>query len=112
MQRTARPGTTRTNPCSNPGEPRPNTPGPRRPWPRWVPSNHHEMKTRTELRYYPKADDTATVSHLEVELDLPFWLWPFRYVIERKMSALKREKDDEDMEMIERRAKIYGRGNI
>jgi len=33
-------------------------------------------------------------------------------MIERKMCALKREKDAEDMEMIERRAKLFGRGNI
>lgn len=83
-----------------------------RPWPRWVPSIHHVMKTRTDLRYYPNSDRTTTVSHLDVELDLPFWLWPFRRMIERKMCALKREKDDEDMEMIERRAQIFGRGNI
>jgi hypothetical protein len=70
------------------------------------------MKTRTDLRYFPNADGTATVSHLDVELELPFWLWPLRHVIERKMCALKREKDDEDMEMIERRAEIFGRGNI
>jgi hypothetical protein len=70
------------------------------------------MKSRTDLRYYPNADDTATVSHLDVELDLPFFLWPFRHMIERKMCALKREKDQEDMEMVERRAKVFGRGNI
>ena len=83
-----------------------------RPWPRWMPSIHHVMKSRTDLRYYPNADGTATVSHLEVELDLPFWLWPLRHVIERKMAALKREKDAEDMAMIERRADLFGRGNI
>jgi hypothetical protein len=77
-----------------------------------MPSVHHIMKSRTDLRYYPNADGTATVSHLEVELDLPFFLWPFRHMIERKMCALKREKDAEDMEMIQRRAQIFGRGNI
>jgi hypothetical protein len=70
------------------------------------------MKTRTDLRYYPNDDDTATVSHLTVELHMPFFLWPLRRFIERKMCALKREKDDEDIVMIERRAEIFGRGNI
>lgn len=83
-----------------------------RPSPPWWPSIHHVMKTRTDLRYYPNEAGTATVSHLDVELDLPFFLWPLRRVIERKMCALKREKDDEDIAMIERRAKIFGRGNI
>lgn len=83
-----------------------------RPSPRWRPSIHHLMKTRTDLRYYANDDDTATVSHLTVELDMPFFLWPLRRFIERKMCALKREKDDEDIAMIERRAEIFGRGNV
>lgn len=80
------------------------------PW--WMPSIHHVMKTRTELRYYPDATGTKTVSHLKVELDLPFWLWPMRHIVERKLCQLKKEKDAEDMDMIRRREKIFGRGNI
>ena len=80
------------------------------PW--WLPSVHHVMKTRTELRYYPTDDGERTVSDLRVDLDLPIFLWPVRKLIESKLCALKREKDDEDMEMIARRAEIYGRGNI
>ena len=83
-----------------------------RPSPWWFPSIHHVVKTRTNLRYYLNDAGTATVSHLEVQLDLPFFLWPLRRVIERKLCALKREKDAEDMAMIQRRAEIYGRGNI
>jgi hypothetical protein len=82
------------------------------PSPRWRPSVHHFIRTRTDLRYYPNATGTATVSHLEVQLQLPFWLWPFRHLLERKLSGLKREKDQEDMEMLQRRARIFGRGNI
>jgi hypothetical protein len=53
-----------------------------------------------------------TVSDLKIDLELPLWLWPARHMIEERLCRLKREKDDEDMEMIERRAKIFGRGNI
>jgi hypothetical protein len=80
------------------------------PW--WRPSVHHFMKTRTELHYYPTASGQKTISHLRVQLDLPIWLWPFRHVIEKRLCDLKREKDEEDMVMIRRREKIFGRGNI
>ena len=83
-----------------------------RPSPWWLPSIHHLVKTRTDLRYYANAAGTATVSHLEVEVDMPLWLWPLRRVIERKICALKEEKDEEDMQMIRRRAQLFGRGNI
>ena len=80
------------------------------PW--WIPSIHAVMKSRTDLKYYPDATGTKKVSHLVVDIDLPFWLWPLRHFIERRMCELKREKDAEDMEMISRREQIFGRGNI
>jgi hypothetical protein len=83
-----------------------------RPSPWWIPSIHHVMRTRTDLCYYPNESGTATVSQLDVELDLPFFLWPLRHAIERKICKLKREKDDEDIALIERRARIFGRDNI
>jgi len=83
-----------------------------RPSPWWMASIHHVVRTRTDLRYYPTPDGEKTISHLEVELDIPFWLWPLRHVLERQLCSLKREKDQEDIEMIQRRAKLFGRGNI
>ncbi len=80
------------------------------PW--WFPTIHHVMKTRTELRYYPTTDGKRTVSHLRVELDMPAVLWPFRHLIQEKMSVLKKEKDMEDVVMVLRRDKLFGRGNI
>lgn len=80
------------------------------PW--WMPSVHNVMRTRTELRYYPTDDGERTVSDLRIEIDMPAFLWPLRKVIEDRLCTLKRDKDEEDMEMIRRRAKLYGRGNI
>jgi hypothetical protein len=77
-----------------------------------MPRIHYVMKTRTDLRYYPTADGQRTVSHLEVELDLPAWLWPMRQRIEQKLCQLKCEKDVEDIDMIKRREQIFGRGNL
>jgi len=82
------------------------------PLPLWLPSIHHVMKTTTDLRYYPTADGERTVSDLTVTLDMPFWLYPARHMIEERMCILKKEKDQEDIAMILRRAKIFGRGNI
>jgi hypothetical protein len=83
-----------------------------KPFPFYWPSVHHILTTKTDLRYYPTEDGERTVSHLDVEIDMPIWLWPIRHVIEQKLTALKKEKDQEDMEMVERRAKLFGRGNI
>ena len=46
-----------------------------------------------------------------VETKLPFWLYPLRYLIQKGIKKLKIEKDAEDMEMIYRREKLFGRGN-
>jgi hypothetical protein len=81
-------------------------------FPAWLPSIHHVMSTRTDLRYYPTTDGKATVSHLRVDLEMPAWLYPFRKLIEKKICELKKEKDREDIDMILRRAKLFGRGNI
>lgn len=80
------------------------------PW--WLPTIHHVMKTKTELRYYPTEDGKRTVSDLTVWLEMPAWLYPLRHLIQEKMCQLKKEKDQEDVEMILRREKIFGRGNI
>jgi hypothetical protein len=82
------------------------------PFPFWMPTIHHVMKTKTELRYYPTEDGKRTVSDLTVTLDMPFWLYPLRGIIEEKICTLKKEKDQEDVDMILRREKIFGRGNI
>ena len=83
-----------------------------RPVPAWMPSIHHLVRTRTELRYYPTADQQRTVSHLTVTLDLPWFMWPLRKMIEARLTRLKIEKDQEDVDMIARTQRIFGRGNI
>lgn len=82
------------------------------PLPWWLPTIHHVMKTRTELHYRPTADGKRTISDLTVTLEMPAWLYPLRQMIQDKMCSLKKEKDQEDMDMIRRREKIFGRGNI
>lgn len=80
--------------------------------PAWLPSVHHLITTRTELFYYPDLGGQRTISHLVVDLELPALLAPLLPKLEERMGALKREKDLEDMEMIFRRERLFGRGNL
>jgi hypothetical protein len=80
--------------------------------PVWLPSVHHLITTRTELFYYPDATGERTISHLVVDLELPAIFSPLLPKLEQRMTALKQEKDLEDMEMIFRRERLFGRGNI
>ena len=79
------------------------------PW--WFPSIHHICRINTHLKYTPVEGKNATLSTLDVEVDMPFWLWPMRHRIQRAIERLKKEKDWEDVEMIEYRAKLFGREN-
>lgn len=83
-----------------------------RPDPVWLPSIHHLLDVRTDLRYYEDETRHRTVSHLDFEIDMPFWLWPFRKFIRSRLERLKIEKDEQDLAMIRRRERLFGRGNI
>jgi hypothetical protein len=82
-----------------------------RPYPWWLPSIHHIMKSHTKLVYTEIPERNATLSTLEMELDMPFWLYPLRRWIQKAIERLKIEKDEQDIEMIKRRAALFGREN-
>jgi hypothetical protein len=82
-----------------------------RPHPWWLPSIHHVMRTTTRLLYTEIPERNSTLSTLEMELDMPFWLYPFRHWIRKAIERLKIEKDQQDIDMIERRARLFGREN-
>lgn len=79
------------------------------PW--YIPSIHHLVSITTDLKYLPNPEKDTTISILDVEIKLPFWLYPFRFLLQKGIEKLKVEKDAEDMEMIDRREKLFGRGN-
>jgi hypothetical protein len=81
------------------------------PYPRWFPSVYHVLQVTTHLKYTPIADGVRTLSTLDVEVDMPFWLWPFRKLLQRAIERIKIEKDEEDIAMIRRRSQIFGRRN-
>jgi len=78
------------------------------PSPRWLPSVHHLVKVRTTLRYY-ETDRRTTLSRLSVELDMPRWLAPLKETICRTIERVKILKDLEDVAVIDRRARLFGR---
>ena len=79
-----------------------------RPHPAWMPSIHHLLSVRTDLRYFRDEVRDVTVSQLDVEIEMPFWLWPFRKFLRRKLEQLKLEKDEEDIAMLRRRRELFG----
>jgi len=79
-----------------------------RPHPAWLPSIHHLIAVRTDLRYFTDEARQVTISQLDVELDLPFWLWPVRKLLRRQLERLKIEKDEEDIAMLRRRRMLFG----
>lgn len=83
-----------------------------KPIPIWFPSIHHVIQIKTELQYYPNLSKDKTISHLKVQLKIPFILWIFRKLIQKRVEALKILKDQEDIDMIARQQKIYGGGNL
>lgn len=81
------------------------------PFPRWFPSVYHLVAITTHLKYTPLEGGEKTLSTLDVEVDMPFFLWPLRKLIQKTIERIKIEKDDEDIAMVLRRAKIFGRRN-
>jgi len=80
------------------------------PYPFWFPSIHHVIHTKTELRYYETPRRT-TLSELKVEMDIPRWLFPFRVGVRKTVEKIKILKDLEDVALIDRRARLFGREN-
>ncbi|MBI3558259.1 MAG: hypothetical protein HY074_18485 [Deltaproteobacteria bacterium] len=80
--------------------------------PKWMPSLHHVVKMVIDVRYTKHPERDTTLMQFDVELDMPFWLWPFRRILQGIMERMHYKKDQEDIEMIQRRAKIFGPHNI
>lgn len=83
-----------------------------KPYPWFIPSIHHLICVTTDLKYAEDLERNVTVSALDVEIEMPWWLYPWRSYLQKLIEKLKIEKDAEDMEMIKRREKLFGRGNI
>lgn len=82
-----------------------------KPSPWWIPSIHHILDIRTTVNFSAHPERPTTVMRFHVDLDMPFFLWPFRHKLQKIIEDMHARQNDEDMVCIKRRAKIYGREN-
>jgi hypothetical protein len=82
------------------------------PSPRWFPSIHHFISIYTYLAYIENKKTDSTDFSFDVELDMPFWLFPLRGFMQRLIEKMHDQQNAEDMALIKRREKLFGRGNI
>lgn len=75
----------------------------------WLPS---PVALKTRVRYDPVPERDACTMTFEVELDLAWFLWPLRFRFQTAIEAMHAQQNAEDMAMIKRREKLFGRGNI
>jgi hypothetical protein len=83
-----------------------------KPSPWWVPSIHHLIKVTVDVDYSAHPERDTTMMRFDCQLDMPFWLWPTRKLLQRALERMHWQKDQEDLEAIWRRQKLFGRGNI
>jgi hypothetical protein len=83
------------------------------PW--WIPSIHQFVTITVDVDYSAHPDRPPerpmTLMRFDVEMELPFWLYPFRGFLQKIMEKMHHLKDDEDIDMIRRRARLFGRDN-
>ena len=66
------------------------------------------MRVVSTAREVPGADPVCTEVVVQVEIDLPAWVYPLRGVVERILRHLNRVVLDEDMTILARRQRIFG----
>ena len=55
-----------------------------------------------------KKENNICLSEITYELDLPFFIYPFRNYLRKKLEIMKRSKDLEDLYMLQKRIMMYG----
>ena len=61
---------------------------------------------------YIKLDNDTVISEITYNIDLPFVLWPFKNILKKRLEKMKEQKDLEDLFMIRRRIKLFGKDQI
>lgn len=80
------------------------------PW--WMPSVHHLVKNvAVDVHYKKHPEKDTTLMQFDVSMDIHWWAWPLRKVIQKLMEDIHHLKDQEDLHAIKRRADFYGRRN-
>jgi hypothetical protein len=80
--------------------------------PRWVPSVHHILKnTVVDIRYRRHPERDTTLMRFDMQFDMPFWLYPLRSYLQAVLERMHHLKEEEDLRVFARRARLFGRDN-
>ena len=66
------------------------------------------FRVTTTMRYSETDDPEVVRSDIRYDIEVPFFLFPFMFIIKRMLKKLKWEKDLEDVEMCDRRKELFG----
>ena len=66
------------------------------------------FNVKTTLRYTETDQPKQVRSDIRYDIDVPFFIYPFMFLIKPMLKKLKWEKDYEDIVMIERREALLG----
>ncbi|MCB0368477.1 MAG: hypothetical protein KDD45_03310 [Bdellovibrionales bacterium] len=80
-------------------------------FPKWLPNIHHIINVESQSDFY-KWNEDSTLSVFSVKIHMPFILWPFREVIKYFILKLKILIDLEDVAMLDRKNRLYGKKSI
>ena len=61
---------------------------------------------------YIEVYNNTVISEITYNIDLPFVLYPFRNILRKRLEKMKQQKDLEDLSMIRRRIKLFGKDKI
>ncbi len=78
---------------------------------KWIPSIHHLIGIKTDLRYKTHPERNTCMMTFDVELTMPFFLYPFRKILQRMIEKMHAQQNAEDMACLKYRAAMFGREN-
>ena len=69
-----------------------------------------DIETRKIIKLDP--DNNILISDILYEIDLPFFIYPFKTILKNRLEKIKIEKDVEDLDFIKRRISLFGTDKI
>jgi hypothetical protein len=78
----------------------------------WIPSIHHFISVKVDVDYSKHPERDTTIMRFDCELEIPAVLWPLRGLVQWALQTMHHQKDQQDLAAIQRRDRLFGRGNI
>lgn len=80
-------------------------------FPQWLPSIHHFVKVESRSDFY-HWDDKTTLSIFTVDMNLPWYIYPFRNILKYLILRFKILIDLEDVAMLARKTHVFGSQSV